>query len=158
MSERGAIHSKEAYARAKMLDHSGWNKGEDRLPRNITPSDIDAAIDNSGRILFIEISSSTASWLDLQYGQRILYENLLRSANGKHVAALAKHGVIEEGHPIRTWCDIDVFSLMFYANGKISFSDSFNSDRWPGFVKRWCESNGPDKIVDHLVQIASQRN
>jgi len=66
---RGAIFSQEAYAHAKMLDHSNLRR---ILRRNITPSDIDVVIDPASG----EIGNPTA----LDAAGKIIYAELTRGA------------------------------------------------------------------------------
>ena len=108
---RGEIYSTEAYARGKMLDHQGWNRV---LPRNITPSDIDAVIENSksGIFIFMEYNSRTCNWCKLPQGQRRMYENLVVLGKGDAYAILVHHGIPEVGVPIDTLADALEFQVM----------------------------------------------
>lgn len=110
--ERGAIRNEDAYRRAKMLDHSGWQRG-DKLVRLITPSDIDMCFDSKGCALLCEISSSVDRWRDLRRGQRLLYESLVRG--GPHCAILCRldESAMAEPH-IDTTRDVRCFELMLF--------------------------------------------
>ena len=111
MTQRGDIFSTPAYAQGKMLDHSGW-----KLPRNITPSDVDMVIDNDGSIIYGELSSWCSHWAGIKEGQRRLYQNAIR--DGKHCAVLCRHSVKpEERRQIDTCYDIESFEAMFWEPG-----------------------------------------
>lgn len=140
MNGRGSIYAEAAYAQGKMLDHSSWNS---ILPRLITPSDIDMAIDNRGEILFIEVSSSTPNWYEIPKGQRRLYESLLRNSTGNQAAALVRHSVPKD-RQINTRTDIDEFSIMANVSPRTpKTSDIFHgNERWQEFVTKWIEDAG----------------
>lgn len=128
VAKRGEIYARAAYDQGKHLDHGGW-----KLPRNITFSDIDAVGDNNGFVIFFELSSRTCDWDALDYGQRTLYWNIIRST--RHVAVLCKHHVPVD-RDIRTWCDIDEACLRWSHKGEdkrtqLSFSEFYE------FVARW---------------------
>lgn len=130
--DRGAIFAPEAYARGKMLDHSGW---AGILPRKITPSDVDAVIDSNGRQLLWELSSRSPAWADLKFGQRYLYENLVKSGKGRIVAACVHHRQPDEGQPIDTVEDVLAFQGMFYVSGGVKVTTVLPADRWVTFVE-----------------------
>ena len=134
----GAIHSLEAYAQGKMLDHSGWYG---ILPRGITPSDIDAVFDNGGDILFCELSSQHATWGDLSRGQLLTYFNTIGPVS-RHFAVLLKHSV--SGRQIDTLNDIDSFHIMIRKDRDILFwpdqENSASGERWNRFAKFWFKS------------------
>jgi hypothetical protein len=48
-------------------------------------------IDNNGRLLLIEYSSTFCCWEGLCRGQRQLYRSLVQAGRGRIVAALARH-------------------------------------------------------------------
>jgi hypothetical protein len=131
---RGQILYKDAYIRGKMLDHSSWSK---ILPRNITPSDIDAVIDNNGKILLIELSSKTSRWEELAYGQRLLYQNMVKAGNGKIFAALAHHNAPGD-RAIDTAKDIVAFTVMACLNGKLGYCHKDGS-KWQTVVLDFCK-------------------
>lgn len=162
MSERGGIRNEDAYARGKMLDHSGWQKGEIRLPRLITPSDVDMVFDNDTWLLLCEVSSEYASWRDLQArakGQIRMYQALIgQTAN---CAVLCKHSVpLIPYRPIDTRNDIDKFEVMLWdVMPGIVFTETFcTNKRWQDFVFSWfqnpkktrmkCLQNAFDKDVE----------
>ena len=114
MTERGNILVEEAYAQGKMLNHAAWCKGEWKMPRNITPSDIDFAIDNDGKVLFCELNSSESEWAKLGLGQRLLYRNLI--FNSAHLSVLCKHSV-PKTKKINTRHDVESFQVLVYSTG-----------------------------------------
>ena len=116
----------EAFAQGKMLNNIAWRK---HLPRNITPSDIDFAIDNNGIILIVEFSSQTDRWDDLKRGQRLLYENLVWAGCGNIKAALAFIRP-QPGVQIDTVRDVISFSLMCRQHGEIVKSQTFSGKHW----------------------------
>jgi hypothetical protein len=147
---RGEIHSPEAYARGKMLDHSGWAF----LPRNITPSDLDMVmaeeagadfhmvpmvIDNDcrGRILLVELSSYTADWEKIPAGQFLLYQNLVKAGRGVITAALAAFVTPNPGQQIDTLKDICSFSVLFIKGGMRYTYGPITGHKWRPFVTWW---------------------
>lgn len=135
MNERGAIRSTEAYALGKMLDHSGWQRG-DKLVRLITPSDIDACWDNKGHVLFAEFSSQHSQWDQIAGGQRWLYESCVKS--GPHCAVLCKHSVsAAAGRPINSRDDIESFHPMIYDHGLVFGKVVETNEWWQRFVGMW---------------------
>jgi hypothetical protein len=139
---RGSILHSEAYALGKMLDHSSWHYGFG-LPRLITPSDIDAAFDNDGHVLFTEFSSVSREWKQLKAGQRRLYENIIRGTH--HAAALCKHGVSpNDERPINTRDDIGCFQVMLH-DPDIGFVIPPPFDQpgaWERFIFKWFAQKG----------------
>jgi hypothetical protein len=85
---RGVIRHETAYAQGKMVDHQGWVGA---LPRKISPSDIDMALDNDGWVLLIELAANGTTLLELPTGQRRLFESLVRAGRGNILAALWHH-------------------------------------------------------------------
>ena len=137
MTQRGDIFSTPAYAQGKMLDHSGW-----KLPRNITPSDVDMVIDNDGSIIYGELSSWCSHWAGIKEGQRRLYQNAIR--DGKHCAVLCRHSVKpEERRQIDTCYDIESFEAMFWDFGPVCSGVLDGNDGWQWFVRKWIEPGGP---------------
>ncbi|WP_417848383.1 hypothetical protein [Thalassoglobus sp.] len=133
---KGKIYSREAYAQAKMLDHSLWYGV---LPRNITPSDIDMIIDNDGLILFVEFSSKTASWHTLKsfsYGQWKCHRNLVFNGQGKQFSALCKIKP-KPDEDINSMTDIIEFSLMTYdkENDDVRESKLWTGENWKTAVQ-----------------------
>lgn len=120
--KRGAIFAPEAYARGKMLESDDWHG---LLPRNITPSDIDAVVtdsafpfgenlmivDNDKKILLMEFSTHTCLWSELKYGQRLAYANLVRVGKGAIMGVCALVSP-EYGKAINTVKDIVSFQVM----------------------------------------------
>ena len=161
MSEqRGAIRNIDAYARGKMLDHSSWQLGEQKLPRLITPSDIDMVFDNRGWALFCEISRKHSKWSALRAdakGQHDTYLSTIK--NTVHCAVLCKHSVsLSAERAIDTRNDIESFQVMLYdprlpllmANTEIFTGNG----RWQRFVFRWFES--PEQVRLFCVESAVQ--
>lgn len=134
----GGIYNEAAYAQGKMLDHSAWFG---KLPRGITPSDVDFCFDNAGNKLLCELSSKHNAWKSLDVGQRRLYESFVSAEDT--TAVLLKHSVPKE-RQINTIQDIDEFQVMFCSNHKQFVSEIFNGDRWFGFVLKWFEN--PDEV------------
>lgn len=132
---RGDIHSLPQYMQGKWLKHSSWLKGNVFLRDYITPSDIDAAFDNKGLIIFCEFSSSKSKWPDIDRGQRMLYESAI--SGSLHVAALCRHCVPGD-QQIDTRNDIKSAQIMLDHNGKIIRTPIFTSvNFWPAFVLGW---------------------
>jgi hypothetical protein len=136
----GAIYSEAAYAQGKMLDHSGWYGV---LPKRITPSDIDAVWDNSGDILFGELSSQHETWGELSRGQILTYFNTIGPVS-RHFAVLLKHSVF--GRQIDTFKDIDSFHLMIRKDRDLLLWPSrdrpCDGSQWVKFVLFWFKNAG----------------
>jgi hypothetical protein len=127
----GHIFAPEAYAQGKMLDSSSWHG---KLPRGITPSDIDLVFDNNGKCLFCELSRHCTEWPQIECGQRWLYESLVKRG---HVAVLLKHSAPLD-RPIDTLKDIESFSVMHLdMTGRISFSAIYSGSHWVRFVDKF---------------------
>lgn len=142
------IRSIPALIRSKALDHSGW---KDELPRGILPSDVDAAIDDNGRILQWEISTRTARWDELSVGQRKLQQNYVAAAKGLIVSALVhveKKGktgdwkTLDDLLPlINTHDDVLGYSVMQWENGRTKERGPFPGESWVAFVHGWFSDN-----------------
>jgi hypothetical protein len=131
----GDIRSVQAYQQGKMLQNGGWHG---ILPRNITPSDIDLVFDdrNHGRIMFCEVSRKS-HWSECDYGQRTLYEALVRLGARRVFCALLTHNVSPVKN-IDTTKDIVSYNLMFYLNGNIGLSDVLaGGEKWVDLVNRF---------------------
>ncbi len=122
--EKGGIYAPEAYARGKMLDHSSWN-----LPRG-SPSDIDMFIDNSGRILLVELDSEYPEWRNISKGQQIGYSNMVKAGKGDIFAVCAQHKIPEPGVKINTVSDVMAWQLMYYKDGNINYKGVFSGEDW----------------------------
>lgn len=156
---RGAIYAEQAYALGKMLDHSCWQESEKscwqknapRLPRLITPSDLDTVfcrllhdpfavpliLDNAGRMIFAELSSWSQDWRLLSDGQFKLYRGLL---DGPHCAVLCCHNVAPEDHKkICTRHDIISFQPMVWDHGAVIGRSLPTNALWQQFVFNWFE-------------------
>lgn len=137
-ARRGAIHSLDAYAQGKMLDHADWNG---LLPRNITPSDIDMCLDNDGNILYCELSRHATTWVDengkrnqhVGYGQMLLYFNAIGPVS-KNLSVLLHHNV-PASRAINTLTDIDGFQVMVRKDGDALFCPPWTD--WRKFVTSW---------------------
>jgi hypothetical protein len=155
--QRGAIHAEQAYALGKMLDHSSWQKGDRRLPRNITASDLDIpgvpmVFDNGGMMIFGELSRTRTAWSSLHFGQRFLYENLLRGT--PHCAVLCCHEVdAEQGRKIDSRHDIAAFQIMVVDFGGVATWPLIQSNtRWQDFVFSWMENKqGPLNVRRRIL-------
>jgi len=147
---RGAIHSLDAYVQGKMLDSSSWNG---RLPRRITPSDIDHVFDNSGRMIFVEFSRDLRKqvWADCERGQRMVYEELVTQGNGNHIATLCFHDV-PVTQQVDTRTDIRTFHVMYFNCHlrDVRYSDLLSGDLWEWLVLRWFES--PETILNAMTE------
>lgn len=131
--QRGAIHSPEAYARCKMLNHTAW---AELLPRRITPSDGDMILANNNRILFIELSSQTDDFGQLSTGQRLLAEAFVQNGNGRQAAAVAKF-VTPPYQQIDTVKDVASFSFLVLNKGKLKRLGPYQGKHWAKACKHW---------------------
>lgn len=137
MQQRGLIFAEQAYAQSKMLDHSGWQNKERPLPRKITASDIDFVFDNLGFVLYGELHRGRTEWKNLKFGQRLMYENLIK--NTPNCAVLCIH---ESPHDraIRTREDVIAFQPMFYDFGIVVCATCEGNEAWQKFVEEWTKS------------------
>lgn len=107
------------------------------MKRNITPSDIDASVDNNGTILMMELNSRTAAWTELPYGQRKHYESYVKAGNGKISAALLQHKIPEGGKQIDTIEDVISWSWMTWSEGTLKIAGPFPGNKWVPFLNWW---------------------
>lgn len=132
---KGEIYSLEAYARGKLLDHSGWCEV---LPRGITPSDIDFVMDNNGRVLLGELNSRSCEWSLLPFGQRKVYESLVGAGAGNIVAVCCQHAIPSEGEKINTVTDVLRFQWLYLnREGYVVPSRVCDGSLWVRFVYNW---------------------
>ncbi len=148
--DAGAIMREIAYSQGKMLSHEGWG-----LPRGISPSDIDMAVDSAGYVLFVELwrGWGASGWLSHHLkGQRRLYLNIAR-ASDKFAVVLARHSVLSDGVQIRTVADIQDADVRFRQGNS---SARLNADEFRHLVRRWAE-NGAQALAWLDTIAASQR-
>lgn len=142
---RGSIRDRAAYIREKMIDHSGWNGV---LPRAITPSDIDAVLDNDGAILFIEMSGATSDWNEYPDGQHRLYRNLVRNGGGRQLSVLCKH-TTEPGKDIDTLRNVTEFTVIYRSEDDVMAVDGLQyrtyvgNSAWREFVVQFFRGQYP---------------
>lgn len=153
--ERGKIFSERAYALGKMLDHSSWQKGAKVLPRNITPSDVDVPnitmFDNRGLIIFCEFSRAFTDWNDIKFGQRLVYEGLIRHSS--HCAVVGKHNVDPaDERAIDSRLDIVSFQAMVWDFQIIRSKIIAGNQLWQDFIFHWFESSwGARKVRRQII-------
>lgn len=128
--KRGDIYNYDLYLQSKTLDHSEW-----RLPRCITPSDIDMVFDNAGKILFCDLKNHHCTWDDLSVGQRKLYEAIVRNGAGTQFVALLHHSAPATQKFIRTVSDIEEFQLIYWKDNEIKVSQMFPGSYWRVYVE-----------------------
>lgn len=140
---RGAIYAPAAYAQGKMVDHSSWQRGDWVLPRKITPSDIDFTflpdqsqfvLDNNGSLIYGELTRGFANWLNVRYGQRLLYENCIR--HGPHCAVICQHNV-PTTEQIDSRSDVLAFQVMVFDFKFVRTEVYTDNLRWQNFIKAW---------------------
>lgn len=106
----GGIQCPDLYARAKMLNNTGWLN---KLPRGITPSDIDLVFENKGRTLLVELSPTIRDWKFVAAGQRGVYETQVLQQRGACASVIARHET-EYDKYIDTLRDIKDWELMYW--------------------------------------------
>ena len=132
--KRGSVRHAARYKQG--YDHSGWASV---LPRKITPSDIDVVFDNllNGRQLFCEFTSREALWTEKAHGQRVMYQQVLRTTNYSSASVLCFHSV-PSNMPIDSLKDVNSFHVMRCVDGKIIYMPgdqrTFDGSLWPDFV------------------------
>lgn len=133
---RGEIRNEEAYSQGKMLHHS-WQHGIDKLPRNITPMDIDVVFDDKafGRSLLCELKRGDSPlWRDIETGPRLTYAGLVSRGGGRIFAAILGHNV-PLNRKIDSRLDIISVQLMWFtpllgwATGRV-----YDGDEWRKIV------------------------
>ena len=155
MNTRGSIRSEEAYALGKMLDNSSWWTDEPKLPRKITPSDMDLpqiplVFDNNGQILLCELSMVRTQWQEMSSGQRWIFESVLNHAN--HFAVLCSHNVKPEmGRRINTRYDIQSFQVMLWDFGIIHSKVVNGNGEWQNFVLQFYRPAMGEKIRRRII-------
>jgi hypothetical protein len=133
----GEIFSKEAYARGKLVESSGWSG---KLPRGGTPSDIDLVFDNWGHILLVELNSRSALWSSCSIGQRRLYESLVLAGNGWTWAVCCHWKQPDDTKYISSYDDVLAFQLMTLKRRSIVYHDVIEgASEWQRFVPFWFE-------------------
>lgn len=138
---RGSIHSPEAYAQGKMLDHSRW-AGE--LPRNITPSDVDMVIESGGYTMYCELSSQYNNWPFLALGQRKMYESFVRFNPNRSICVLLYHRTPLDKQ-VDTFGGIESASIMVGCNQKELLFGSSKAYQWPDLAVRF--TRFPDSVI-----------
>jgi len=126
----GGIRCPEAYAQAKMLDHSSWFGV---MRGKITPSDIDMVIESYGCFLFCELSRDNKTLAELSRGQRIM---LIKASElpGTHCVAILTHGLLSHSKPIDTAFDIQSARVYFDSGRKKAILDG---EEWREFAAHW---------------------
>lgn len=150
VEDRGEIRNLPAYLHSKVLDHSDWQRGEIRLPRRITPSDVDTlfdrtgvleqptVFDGNGALIFAEWSRLATGWTQLPYGQRLLYENCIRDRTLPACAVLGGHNVDwQNGRQINTRTDITSFQVMVWDHEALFSEIRVGNENWQAFVFAW---------------------
>ena len=140
MTNEGNIHSPEAYAQSKMLDHSGWYG---KLPRGSRPSDIDfvavkMVFDNNGSMLWGELSRSASEWGQLDYGQKWLYESAIKFS--PHCAVLCFHNAPLD-RKIDTYRDVISFQPMVWDYDFVAGRVYDGVENWHKFVNGWFKNS-----------------
>jgi hypothetical protein len=127
---KGSIIVEQAYAQAKMLDHSSWRLGGGRAM-----SDIDAVLDHGGHVLFVELSRAVGpiTWADISGGQRWLYSSIAK-LSPKVACVLARHDVASAERQIDTRNDI-VDGWALFAQG--TRGAPLSGDDYRDLVERW---------------------
>lgn len=133
--QRGSVRHTARYRQG--YDHSGWAS---ILPRRITPSDIDVVFDNAfhGRQLFCEFTSRDIYWPEKPFGQRVVYEQLLKSGSPSSACVLCSHDVPSDSL-IDTSRHVDSFQVMRVSEGRVVYTPgerlTFSGSLWVDFVK-----------------------
>lgn len=126
----GGIRCPEAYAQAKMLDHSWWFG---QMRGKITPSDIDMVVESYGCFLFCELSRGSVSLDDISRGQRILLSRLAKIP-GTHCVVILSHHLFSHSKPIDTAMDVQQATVYFDGG---SSSAVLDGDAWRAFACHW---------------------
>lgn len=141
--KKGSIIAERAYAQGKMIDHSSWNFTNGR-----TFSDIDAAFDNNGSLLYVEFARSEVplTWSDISTGQRWLYKSALANKPGS-IAVLACHNVPSD-QQINSKSDVTHASAVSY---KFTGETSLDSKQWKSLCHAWDVS--PEQALTELQRL-----
>lgn len=137
MAKRGAIRQMDVYLQSKLLDHSPW---DGRLPRKITPSDIDIVFDNAGSLLFCELKlvapGDSGSFWNLEVGQQRLFQSLLEGTT--HQLAILYHST-PPSIQIDTRNGINAFRIVTW-EGVPREQDVRPGKDWPDYVESWFQT------------------
>ncbi len=129
-STRGRIRLRMAYAQGKMLNHGSW-----QFTKNRTFSDIDAVLDNDGKVLFVELERRAypINWPAIGTGQAWLYESVCQASN-YFACALARHNV--EGDDVEIDSRNDILdAVVCYRRGADCVR--LTGDEYRKFVELW---------------------
>ena len=127
----------EAYALGKMLDHTAWQRGDRILPRGITGSDVDFVLDNAGYEILGELSRTGAEWKQTSFGQRGVYEGLIRWG-APHVAVFCRHNVaLDDRRAISPKLDVVSFQPMLCDYNIVVGRVYEGNALWQAFVESW---------------------
>lgn len=133
-----AINNVQGYLRSKLLDNSAWLRV---LPRGMIPGDMDFVIDNDGNLLFAEIKEGNewevANWDHVGYGQRRVYESIVRAGRGRQTAVLCLVERPPQGTMIDTLKDVFSFQVMTYQDGEPVVQPARPGPEWLAFVQGW---------------------
>ena len=96
------------------------------MPTNIKMSDIDGVVERKGHFLFFEVKQNTKT---IQYGQRLLFENLTRDAPHISVILLYAQNVSE---------NMDIQEYAVFKEGKMSQNwTPTSTEEMQRFVRSW---------------------
>jgi len=112
---------------------------------------VDVVFDNDGAMILAEFSSQHRTWAALDTGQRIMYENLIKSTDS--IACVCHHNVpITE--QIRSDRDVEEFQVMFAVGPQLFISTVFPGKKWRNLVTGWFDC--PRDILFRLFEEENQ--
>jgi len=78
---------------AQRAKEYSWHKCVSLAPRNITPTDIDFAVECAGRFMLFEFKTTGT---EMGYGQRLFFERLLSRLGLGHFLMICEHPPLEK--------------------------------------------------------------
>ena len=135
MERRGVVRYRDRFE--QRVEHDGW---DGVLPGKITPSDIDVVFDcmMMARTLFCEFSAEVSIWRDKKTGQRLLYQQLLKTNNYRNGCVLCYHNT-PVSRSVNSFKDVISFHVMRANSGLVYYmpseTESFPGTLWVDFVK-----------------------
>lgn len=131
---RGDIRDSPFAGRAKEYS---WSLCQKYAPRNITPTDIDYAIDCNGRFLFFEMKTIGQS---MTRGQDYFFNRLLSQLEGSAVLMIVEHEPLDSTMTMPD--DVKCFEMRWFAKGGIHRRHFIGVEafieKYQGFF-RWAE-------------------
>ena len=142
-----AVRNPDYLRRCKVYS---WDLVTRYTPRGIQPTDIEAAIEISGKFLYFEFKTSGAT---MPRGQWLFYERLLRTHFANAALFVCEHEPLDIVQPLHDGVILRIqISMWDQAKRGIAttpWMDVRNGEHFGQFVKSWCDhANGtPNEFI-----------